>query len=155
MLRDSSRINRVVVPDLRQSPAKGCLVCHKNWMFGDTQHTKRRSSCPHDEISLITKRKSEVIGELAMDDGKENRFFRRRDTGLVRTEAENETERVSCLMPMASFLGDIWFLGINVWDTREFERVGEVCGGQTCAEYFCKCTSPGRYKWIRGIVVNK
>lgn len=69
-----------------------------------------------------------------MDDGEKYGVFIRVLAFGIGAVAEDEAERISCLMPCSSFLHRIRLLGVIFDEAGKFERIREICSGEAIAE---------------------
>lgn len=121
----------------------------------DADHTIRRRGGPHDKVALVAEGQLKVIGMFAVDDGEEDGVVAGGLAFLVSALAEDETEGVGGLMPRSAFFNFVGFIGGDVWDTGELERVGEVEGCEAGADDFCKSAAAGGGFGIGDVVVDE
>ncbi len=90
-----------------------------------------------------------------MRDCEEDRIFRFSFAVIIITIAENEAKGVGCLVPSASSLHRIWFLGSRkITQTRLFQWIGKICRSQAISKKFGKGAASGSATRVRDIVVD-
>lgn len=88
-----------------------------------------------------------------MHNGEKNGLLRLDCTGGVRTVAKDKAQRIGCLVPCAMSLHAVRLIGLcQVFNTRLFERVSQICSRETIAKKFRECAPTSAARGMKVIV---